>query len=435
MNHKSYLALALPLTLSTVTTPLLGAVDTAVVGQLDNPAYIGGVAIGTVIFNTMYWLFGFLRISTSGFAAQAFGARDELQERLSFIRPFFIALLIGLVFLLLQNPIEYAALKLLNPESDVEALASSYFAIRIWGVPVTFVNYVILGWLMGMSRIKIAVMIQVLMNLVNIFLDLLFVQGFSWGVPGVAVATLIAESLALVIGIYVIAKSTSITFKSLSMAHILDTSALKKMLLVNQDLFVRTVCLLLVFNIFTYKSASFGTETLAANAVLIQIHYLMAYFFDGFSNASSILSGKAVGSQDYPLHRKTLSISAQWAVYTSIFLTVLYGLFHERIIQLFTNNQEVIAIAMTYSDWLLLFPISTSIGIIFYGIFTGATETAPVRKSMIFAFLFFLVVYFVSVPLLDNHGLWLAFIAFSAGRSIFLSFYVPKLKTSFAGLN
>lgn len=435
MNHKSYLALAVPLTLSTVTTPLLGAVDTAVVGQIDNPAYLGGVAIGTVIFNTMYWLFGFLRISTSGFAAQAHGANDELQERLSLIRPFLIALLVGSIFLLLQNPIEYAAMTLLNPASDVEALATEYYQIRIWGVPVTLINYVILGWLMGLARIKVVVMIQVTMNLINIVLDIVFVNVFSWGVSGVATATLIAEVAALIIGLYVIVRGTTVTFKLLPVKQILDASALKKMLSVNQDLFIRTVCLLLVFNIFTYKSAYFGTETLAANAVLLQIHYLMAYFFDGFSNASSILSGKAQGSKDYSLYKKTVTISVQWAIVTSILLTILYWAFSQETIGLFTNIQEVVYIAVVYSNWLLLFPISTSIGIIFYGIFTGASETAPIRKSMIFSLLSFFLIFVLVVPFFNNHGLWMAFIAFSAGRSLFLSFYIPKLNIYFSNLS
>lgn len=383
----------------------------------------------------MYWLFGFLRISTSGFAAQAHGANDELQEGLSLIRPFFIALLVGSIFLLLQNPIEYAAMALLNPASDVEALAIEYYQIRIWGVPVTLINYVILGWLMGLARIKVVVMIQVLMNLINIVLDIVFVNVFSWGVSGVATATLIAEVAALIIGLYVIVRGTTVTFKLLTVKQILDASALKKMLSVNQDLFIRTVCLLLVFNIFTYKSASFGTETLAANAVLLQIHYLMAYFFDGFSNASSILSGKALGSKDYSLYKKTVTISGQWAIITSILITFLYWAFSQETIGLFTNIQEVVNIAGVYSNWLLLFPISTSIGIIFYGIFTGASETAPIRKSMIFSLLSFFLIFVLVVPFFNNHGLWMAFIAFSAGRSLFLSFYIPKLNIYFSSLS
>ncbi|WP_353047776.1 MATE family efflux transporter [Planococcus sp. ISL-109] len=321
---------------------------------------------------------------------------------------------------------------LFNPAADVEALALDYFHIRVWGVPVTFINYVILGWLMGMSRIKLAVTIQIAMNLLNIALDLLFVVVFSWGVAGVASATLIAEVSAMLLGVYFLVKRTQFTVKLLPAKQIFEAAALKKMVSVNQDLFIRTVCLLLVFNIFTYKSASFGTETLAANAVLIQIHYLMGYFFDGFSNASSILSGKAVGSKDSRLYKKTLALSSQWALMTAAFLTLAYWLFSEPVIRLFTGIPEVIDIATTYSVWLLLFPMATSIGIIFYGIFTGATDTAPVRKSMFLALLLFLTVYFLAVPVFGNHGLWLAFIAFSAGRSIFLSLYIPKLNRHFS---
>lgn len=429
MNHRTYLAL--PLTLSTVTTPLLGAVDTAVMGQLPNPAYIGGVAIGTIIFNTMYWLFGFLRVSTSGFAAQAFGANDELQGKLSFIRPFLIALAVGIFFFLLQKPIEYSAMALLNPAMDVQAFASEYYSIRIWGVPLTLLNYVILGWLMGMSKIKWAVFIQIMMNVLNIVLDLVFVMGFSWGISGVAAATLIAEFTAFAVGLWFVVKAGAISSDFLPFKQILDVPAMKKMFLVNKDLFIRTICLLLVFNLFTYKSASFGTETLAANAVLLQIHYLMAYFFDGFSNATSILSGKAMGAKDYKLYKKTLSISAQWAILTSAFLTLMYWLFSEPVIRLFTTIEEVVGIAMIYSNWLLLFPIATSIGIIFYGTFTGATETAPVRNSMIFSLLFYLLIFYISVPHLQNHGIWLSFIAFSIGRSLFLSLYIPKLSRQF----
>ena len=267
MNHRNYLALAIPLTLSTVTTPLLGAVDTAVVGQLPDPAYIGGVAIGTVIFNTLYWLFGFLRIGTSGFAAQANGADDKLQGTLAFIRPLIIALVVGISFIVFQKPIEYIALSLLHPAEDVAELASGYFGIRIWGVPFTLINYVIMGWLIGMSSIKISVLIQIFMNLLNIVLDVVFVFGFGWGVSGVAAATLLAEVIACILGLWIIWRGTSYHFQVPSIKMLADGSSVKKMMAVNQDLFIRTICLLAVFNLFTYKSADFGTETLAANEI------------------------------------------------------------------------------------------------------------------------------------------------------------------------
>jgi multidrug resistance protein, MATE family len=431
VNHRAYLALAIPLTISTITTPLLGAVDTAVVGQLPDPAYIGGVAVGAIIFNTMYWLFGFLRVSTSGFAAQASGAGDERQSVLALMRPFFIAILVSLAFLVFQKPIEAAALALINPAADVGKFASEYFRIRIWGVPFTLLNYVILGWLMGMARIKVSVMIQILMNVLNMILALLFVNVFSWGIPGVAAATLIAEIFAFVLGIAVLWKGSSIRLQFPPLKEIADSGSFKKMMGVNQDLFIRTLCLLTVFNLFTIKSASFGTEMLAANAVLFQIHYLMAYVYDGFSNASSIFAGKAMGSNDRDLYRKTLSLSSQWAVFSSVLLAAGYYLFSERIIAIFTTIPSVISLAGAYDHWLILFPFASSFGLILYGLFTGATETAPIRNSMVFALLVYLMALYTLVPLIGNHGLWLSFIIFSIGRSFFLALYVPKLNEKY----
>lgn len=427
MNHRNYLALAIPLTLSTVTTPLLGAVDTAVVGQLPDPAYIGGVAIGTVIFNTLYWLFGFLRIGTSGFAAQANGADDKLQGTLAFIRPLIIALVVGIGFIVFQKPIEYIALSLLHPAEDVAELASGYFGIRIWGVPFTLINYVIMGWLIGMSRIKISVLIQIFMNLLNIVLDVVFVFGFGWGVSGVAAATLLAEVIACILGLWIIWRGTSYHFQVPSIKMLADGSSVKKMMAVNQDLFIRTICLLAVFNLFTYKSADFGTETLAANAVLLQIHYLMAYFFDGLSNASSIFSGKAIGSKDRKLFQRNLELSFQWAFYSSVMLLMLYWIFKESVFSFFTSIPEVIRLGYIYGDWLLFFPLVSSFGIVLYGVFTGATETVPIRNSMLLSLIVFLIAMAAGVPYLENHGVWLAFILFSLGRSVFLILYVPKL--------
>lgn len=427
VNHRSYLMLAIPLIISTITTPLLGAVDTAVVGQLPDPAYIGAVAVGTIIFNTMYWLFGFLRVSTSGFAAQAYGANDDMQGVLALTRPFVVAIVVGVAFILLQWPIEHLFLTLISPESNVRALASDYFSIRIWGVPFALMNYVILGWLMGMSRIKISLMIQVSMNLMNIALSLLFVNVFSWAVAGVAVATLLSEIMAFIIGLIVIWKAVPFTFKRLPLKAIVDPASFKKMMSVNRDLFIRTLCLLTMFNIFTAKGASFGTEVLAANAVLIQIHYLMAYFFDGFANASSIFVGKAIGANDKQLYKKTLSLSCQWAIFSSCFIAGIYVLFGHNMIMLFTSIPSVIELANVYGIWIMLFPISASFGIIIYGVFTGATEAAPIRNSMILALVAYLIALFIAVPSFQNHGLWFSFIVFSIGRSVFLVMYIPRL--------
>lgn len=428
LNHKSYLEIAIPLTISTITTPLLGAVDTAVVGQLPNPDYIGGVAIGSMIFNTMFWLFGFLRVSTSGFAAQAHGAHDQKEGVFVFGRPFLVALLVGISLILLQWPIGQITFAFIKPEAEVQRLAADYFGIRIWSSPFALMNYVILGWLMGMSKIKFSLIIQVLMNVMNIGLDLLFVNVFQWDVSGVAAATLIAEITAFIMGLFIILKEPSFALRLVFIRELINPTAFRKMMTVNRDLMIRTLCLLGTFNIFTSKGASFGTEILAANAVLFQIHFIIAYFFDGFANASSIFVGKALGSKDESMFRKIMKLSFDWSIISALLLAGIYYLFSDSLILLFTGIPEVIELAEIYGDWIILFPIVASFGFIFYGIFTGATEAGFVSNSMILAFAAYLTALYVTIPTFGNHGLWFAFIIFSLGRSVFLVMFIPKLK-------
>lgn len=427
MNHRAYLTLAIPLTISTMTTPLLGAVDTAVVGQLSAPAYIGGVAVGTLIFNTLYWLFGFLRVSTSAFAAQANGASNPNQGVLALCRPFLLAVTVGILFISLQWPIEHAALLVISPDANVSKFAVEYFRIRIWGAPFTLMNYVILGWLMGMAKIKQALCLQILTNVLNMLLAILFVHVFSFDVQGVATATLIAEISAFILGVFIVWKASPFEWKMPSLQSIIDTQSMKRMFNVNKDLFIRTICLLIVINMFTAKGASFGTEFLAANAVLFQIHYIMAYLFDGFANASSILVGKSIGSNDKELYKKTLTLSKQWSLITAFVISSLYTIFQEPIIGLFTSLPSIIEISLQYSSWLIVYPFAACFGLVLYGVFTGATEIAPVRNSMIYATILYVIVQLIITPIWHNHGLWLAFVIYTIGRSAFLVMYTPKL--------
>jgi multidrug resistance protein, MATE family len=427
MNHRTYLTLAIPLTISTMTTPLLGAVDTAVVGQLSAPAYIAGVAVGTLIFNTLYWVFGFLRVSTSAFAAQANGASDPDQGVLALSRPFLLALIVGVLFILLQWPIEHTALLVISPDVDVSRFAVEYFRIRIWGAPFTLMNYVILGWLMGMAKIRESLCLQILTNVLNMLLAILFVHVFSFDVQGVATATLIAEVTAFILGLFIILKVSPFKWKMPSIQALIDTNSTKRMFNVNKDLFIRTICLLVVINMFTAKGASFGTEFLAANAVLFQIHYIMAYFFDGFANASSILVGKAVGSNDKELFKKTLTLSRQWSIITAVIIASLYALFQKQVVGLFTNLPDVIELSLTYGVWLIIYPFVACFGLVLYGVFTGATEIAPVRNSMIYAMVVYIIIQITATPIWHNHGLWLAFIIYTIGRSGFLVMYTPRL--------
>ncbi|WP_411346268.1 MATE family efflux transporter [Paenibacillus sp. WLX1005] len=426
-SHRDYILLSLPLIVSTITTPLLGLVDTAVVGHLFDPAYLGGTAIGTLIFNTMYWLFGFLRVSTSGFAAQARGKNDMLEGMADLIRPLMIALVIGLVFIALQVPIVQTSLWLMRPTDEVAHWAAVYFHIRVWGAPLTLLNYVLIGWLMGMAHIRQTLITQITMNVVNMILAIWFVQGLHWGVAGVAAATLFAEALALLIGLWFVWRSPYMELVGLRWKGLFSWNSLRPMFRANSDLLVRTICLLTMFNIFTAQSTSFGPELLAANSILLQIHYVMAYFFDGLANASSIYAGRAKGAQSLPLLQRSLRLSWVWTSVVALLLTLIYALGREAFIGLFTDNEAVAGLAMHYQGWLLLFPLSTGFGLVFYGVFTGMTLTAPIRNSMLLSIALFIVSCLVLIPLYGNHGLWICFIVFGLGRSLFLLLYVPGL--------
>lgn len=425
-HFKHYLALVFPFIISTITTPLLGIVDTALVGHLPNPAFIAGIAVGAVIFNTIYWLFGFLRVSTTGFAAQALD--DPILLRSSLIRPIFIAVVLGLLFITLQKPIFIAAMQLIKPNHEVQYYAESYFSILIWGAPFVLINYVFVGWLMGLAKIKAVLFLQVLINLLNIITAVIFVWGFSWDVKGVAFATLNAQVICTLLGIWFIYRYLPKAPQKTHLWQILSWQSLKSVILVNTNLMIRTICLLIVTNHFISIGSSFNTETLAANAVLFQIHYLMAYLFDGFANASSVFSGKAKGAKDLTLYNQTLRWSLLACLICPIVLILLWISLDKAIIQLLTNQAVIIELCLSYQQWLIVFPIVVAGGLIYYGVFSGISYTSSIRDSMILALLLWFIAQYIFVPLYGNNGLWLAYILFSLGRTLFLIIWIPKSK-------
>ncbi|ABR47347.1 MATE efflux family protein [Alkaliphilus metalliredigens QYMF] len=428
MKYKEYLKLAIPFTISTITQPLLGAVDTAVIGRLGDPAYMGGVAVGTVIFSTLYWLFGFLRVSTSGYSAQALGTNDEKDGLFALYRPSIIAIIISFIFVALQVPIFHTAMNLINPDIEVYRQASTYFHILIWGAPFVLLNYVNLGWLMGRKKVKASMFLQIFTNVLNIVLDIVFVMYFKMGVAGVAYATLIAQITAFAIGFYLISVNLNLSAIKKYLSQLFDQRAFKKIMGVNRDLMIRTVCLLIVTNMFVAKGASLGTEMLAANAVLFQIQYIIAYFFDGFANASSVFVGTAVGEKNAKLYNEVLTVSTKTTFILAAIMSLVIYFFRGEIISIFTVIEGIINLSLAYSMWLVIYPFVIGIGLVYYGIFTGATYTAPIRNSMILSLGVFLITYFVMVPLWGNHGLWLSFIVFSLGRSVFLAPYITTFK-------
>lgn len=427
ITHMEYLSLAIPFTISTLTQPLLGAVDTAVVGRLGSPAYIGGVAIGTVIFNTLYWLFGFLRVSTSGLSAQSLGSANSDDRYNSFFRPQVIAMIMGLLFVILQLPILKTAVHLYKADADVTRHAVTYFTILIWGAPFVLIHYVNLGWLMGRKRVRESLFLQISANVLNILLDLLFVLVFRWEVAGVAWATLISQTYAFVLGMVLISRRIELKSFFRFRSQVLEFGAMKRMMAVNANLLIRTVCLLTMTNMFTARGSSFGADILAANAILFQIQYIVAYFFDGLSNASSVFAGKSVGEGDPAAFNRIVAVSHLHAAWLCVCSALFLALLQAPIIRCFTDLAPIIALCSDYMVWLVAFPIVMGIGLVYSGFYTGATYTAPVRKSLLVALLVFVIAYHTAIPLWGNHGLWLAFILFSFFRSGVLLLYKKEL--------
>ncbi|WP_391560569.1 MATE family efflux transporter [Robertmurraya sp.] len=432
-THREYFILAFPLILSGVSTPLLGVVDTAVVGRIQDPTALGGVAIAAVIFNTMYWLLGFLRVTTSGFTSQADGAKNEEGIMLALYRPMIIAILMGLIFILFQKPIIHLSLLLMGGNASTNALAETYFLIRIWGAPFILLSYVTIGWLVGLGKVKMSLFLQIGMNLLNIVLDIVFVLGLHMGVAGVAYATLIAEVSSVLVGMFIIYHTNKSRFFIPSYAALIKKDTLVQMFLVNRDHFLRTLCLVTMTGIFTSKGASMGELTLAANAILLQVQYVMAYLFGGFANASSILVGRAFGGKNSSLYFRALSLSATWGFATAILLSLLTFLFGDFIVSLFTTIHEVKNTTHGFLFWMFLFPLVGFWGLQLEGIFSGATDAKSVRNSIFIALLVFLAAIVFLVPVFGNHGVWLAFILFSLSRSVFLSLYVKKLTNRLVG--
>ena len=437
LRNAEYAGILLPFVLSTMTQPLLSAVDTAVMGRLSDPSYIAGVAVGAVIFNTVYWLLGFLRVGSTGFSAQASaeGGGEALYKAL--LPPGVMALGLSLAILLLRRPIFEGAMLLLRLDAPSRAVASTYYFILVWGAPLVLLNYVVLGWLMGLSRIRATLFMQIGSNVLNMILDILFVGVFGGGVEGVAAATLIALLFAFVAGMLSLRRalfscSPPEDGKPAGLRALLRTALnpadMWRIAKVNGHLFLRTVCMLAQTNIFMATASGFGTVTLSANAILIQIMLIFSYVFEGIANASSVFAGRASGTGNRELMEDTRRMTLRWTLGSAVFMTAVYGLWQVPALSLFTDLPDVLAEAARYAPWGLAFPLLAGAGLTYYGMFTGSSVTRPVFISTLQALIAFIAVWAAAVPLLGNDGLWLAYLVFYWGRSAFLVRHMADLK-------
>lgn len=430
VSHRKVWMLAGPIILSNISVPLVGAVDTAVVGHLPGPESIGAVALGALLFSFLYWGFGFLRMGTTGFIARAYGAGDHDGLADTLLRVLLLALIFGAIIVLIAAPIIDLAFYLIDSSDQVETLARDYAVIRIWSAPAVLCLYAFTGVFIGMHNTRAAFILQLVLNISNVLLDLLFVLVFEWGVEGVALASLMAEYLAMLVGIYLLRRSIRNAFTRYNPARLFARAALLSLFSANGNIFVRTLCMLFAFSYFTAKSAGQGEVILAANAILMHLQSFMAHGLDGFAHAVEALAGSAYGAKKVSVFRRAVFLTSLWAAVTALLAAALFWIFGEAIINLFTNIDTVIASALQYLPWMIVAPLLSVWSFQLDGIFIGTGHTREMRNAMIFSLLTYLLVLQLTIPWLGNHGLFLGLAFFMLMRAASLLFYLRGIETA-----
>ncbi|MCF6273922.1 MAG: MATE family efflux transporter [Rhodobacteraceae bacterium] len=429
ITHKRVLKVALPIVLSNATIPILGAVDTGVIGQMGLAAPIGAVGIGAVILAALYWIFGFLRMGTTGMVAQARGAGDGDEVSALLMRGLMIGGAAGVIILLLQIPVFWAGFWLSPASPEVEELAQQYMAIRIWGAPAAISIYALTGWLIAMERTRTVLVLQLWMNGLNVVLDVWFVLGLGFGVEGVAVATLIAEWSGLMLGLF-LCRSAISAGQWRRWARIFDPVRLRQMAVVNSDIMIRSVLLQASFMTFLFLGAGLGDVTLAANQIMLQFVSITAYALDGFAFSAEALVGGALGAKNRAALRRAAILSSIWALLGALLLMGVFALFGPALIFVMTTAEPVREDALLYLWWMVAFPLFGLPGWMLDGIFIGATRTREMRLAMLQSTAAYVVFLAILVPTMGNHGLWLSLTLFSIVRALTLWRYYPALEAS-----
>lgn len=427
VTSAKILAIAVPITLSNATTPLIGFVDTAVIGQIGEAHLIGAVAVASNVFSFVFWAFGFLRMGTTGLTAQAVGSANSAEIAANLFRPLLIGIAAGVILIAVQVPLAAGAFALVGASEAVTTAASAYFQIRIWAAPIALMNYALLGWFIGQAKADVAFILQLVLNLINIALSALFVLMFEWGVVGVAAATVIAEGAALVVGLILAARRMAHIAPDWRTAHILDPSRFAEVVSVNADIMIRTLCLLTIFFIMTASAARADDVTLAANALLLAITAITVYFIDGFAYAAETLVGQAIGAHSRKRFVRAAKLSTLWAGAISVVLSLILWVSGPAIIAAMTPDVVTREVAERYLPWAALTPV---IGVWCFqldGIFIGATQTAAMRNMMILSLGVFLALWWVLSGAYGNHGLWAALMASYVVRALSLSACLPAL--------
>ena len=429
LTRTRVLAIAIPIVISNATIPILGAVDTAVVGQMGLAAPIGAVGIGAVILASVYWIFGFLRMGTTGLAAQALGAGDVPETGALLMRGLMIAGGSGLVLIAGQAALFAGAFALAPASVEVESLARSYLAIRVWGAPAAIAILALTGWLIALERTRAVLGLQLWMNGVNVVLNLWFVLGLGWGVQGVAAATLVAEWSALILGLW-LCRAAFAGDQWRDWARVFDPARLRRMGEVNGNILIRSVLLQTTTISFMFLGARYGDVTLAANQVLLQFLAVTAYALDGFAFAAEALVGQAAGGRNPARLRRSAVLASEPAALLSLVLAGAFWFAGPALIDVMTTSESVREEARRYLPWMVALPVISVASYMLDGIFIGATRTREMRNAMLISTAVYFAALAVLAPALENHGLWAAMMVLNLARAVTLGLRYPKLEAA-----
>jgi MATE family multidrug resistance protein len=425
--HRRVWQLSWPVVAANATIPLVGLVDTAVMGRMPGPAFVGAVAIGATIFNALYWIFGFLRMGTTGLAAQALGGDRPSELAAVALRSAALAVLLGALALLLQSPLHGLMLEVFPASQAVERLASTYFLIRIWGAPALMLHMVVLGMLFGLQRVRATLGLSILLNVTNVGLDLLLVIGLDWGVAGVATATVISEWLVACVGIVLLYNTLRGRAAALVRGQLWQREPLLKLFGISGNLLVRSFFVQLPFFVFTLLGASLGDLVLAANAIIMQLFMAMAFVLDGPAHTAETLCGYAYGAGNQAGLRRAAHYSRLWALALAVLLALLIALAGPTFVGWLTLLPEVREAARALLPWAMAGPLVAVWAFHYDGVFIGTTRTAALRNSMFLAALAYLLVIWIGLERLGNTALWLAMMVFMAVRGLLLAFHYPRI--------
>jgi MATE family multidrug resistance protein len=426
-TNREILRLAVPNILSNISIPLLGMVDTALMGRLESEIYIGAVALGSIIFNIIYWSFGFLRMGTTGLTAQSYGQEDQKECAAILGRGLLFALGGSILILALQSAIAWIGFGLLQGDEAVKTLATQYFYIRIYAAPATLGLYVFQGWFLGMQNARYPMVLTIFVNLMNIVFNIMFVLQMGMKADGVALGTVCAQYLGLALAVGMFFFKYRVFAALIERQQIFRLAAIKRFFAINVDIFIRTVCLVFTFAFFTSASAAIDSLTLAANQILLQYISLMSYAVDGFAFAAESLVGRYIGAKDSGNIKKSVRYLFYWGIGFGAAFALVYGELGRGLLRVFTDQTEIIQVALPYVWWMVAMSLAGSVAYMWDGVYIGATATAPMRNMMVISMAgVFLPVYYLTVRPLGNHGLWLALLLFVVARGITLSLLAKK---------